>query len=155
MALIMAALQFQNEVSHRRDKTGSKIASALAGAQRLLKKRSLVVVISDFFSVNWEHEMTELCRKHDVIVFRITDTPELPYPGLITLEDPETGIRIDAPGGLNSFKEAWKTWLNERSIQWEAQCKRCGVSFMELSTAEDAPSVLFKFFGSRNQNKYR
>jgi uncharacterized protein (DUF58 family) len=155
MALIMAALQFQNEFSHRRDKTGSNLASALAGAQRLLKKRSLVVVISDFFSVNWEQEMTDLCRKHDVIVFRVTDPPELPYPGLITLEDPETGVRIEAPAGLNSFKETWETWLNERSIQWESQCKRCGASFMELSTAEDAPSFLLKFFGSRNQNKYR
>jgi uncharacterized protein (DUF58 family) len=155
MALIMAALQYQNEVSRRRDNTGSNIASALAGAQRLLKKHSLVVIVSDFYSVNWEHEMTDLCRKHDVILIKITDPPELPYPGLITLEDPETGVRMDAPAGLNSFREAWKTWRKERSIQWESQCRRCGASFIELSTAEDAPSFLLKFFGSRTQNKYR
>ena len=155
MAMIMAALQFQNEVIHRREKTGSNIVSALAGAQRLLKKRSLVVVISDFFCANWEHEMTNLCRKHDVIAFRVFDPPELPYPGLITLEDPETGVRIEAPAGLDSFKESWETWQNERSAQWESQCRRSGVSFLELSTAADAPSLLIKFFGSRNTNRYR
>ena len=153
MALIMAALQFQNNVVSRKEKTGSNIEAALCGAQRLLKKRSLVVIVSDFYSTAWEHEMTNLCRKHDVIAIRISDPPEIPYPGLITLEDPETGVRIEAPAGLESFKESWEAWQNERSVQWESQCRRSGASFLELSTASDAPSLLIKFFGSRSQGR--
>lgn len=155
MAFVMAALQYQNKVAHRKDKNGSNLASALTGALRLLKRRSLVVVLSDFFSVNWEHEMTNLCRKHDVFAFRICDPSHLPYPGLITLEDPETGVRIEAPAGLDSFKDIWTDWQKESSLQWEAQCKRSGAAFLELSTVTDAPSSLVKFFGSRSQQKYR
>jgi len=151
MALVMAALQYQNKVSHRRDNYGSNIKAALKGAQRFLKKRSLVVVISDFYSINWEHELTNLCRKHDCIALRICDPPDLPYPGLISLEDPETGVRIEAPAGLESFMENWTQWQNERSASWEAQCRRSGAAFMELSTAADAPSALIKFFGSRSR----
>jgi len=151
MAIVMAALQHQNKVSRRRDNYGSDISSALKGAQRFLKKRSLVVLISDFYSVNWEHELTNLCRKHDCIALRICDPPDLPYPGLISLEDPETGVKIEAPAGLESFVENWTQWQNERSVSWEAQCWRSGAAFMELSTAADAPSALIKFFGSRSR----
>jgi uncharacterized protein (DUF58 family) len=155
MALIMAALAYQNKTVSRKDKNGSNIASALAGAQQLLKRRSLVVLISDFFSVNWDNELTSLSRKHDCIALRVCDPPDLPYPGLITLEDPETGVKIDAPAGLESFKEAWAEWNSERSLHWASQCRRSGTSFLELSTDADAPACLLNFFGSRGHNQYR
>jgi uncharacterized protein (DUF58 family) len=163
MAFIMAAIQHQNNVSPRKDRYGSNIASALQTAQRLLKRRSLVVLISDFFSINWEKDIENLCRKHDVITLRICDPPGLPYPGLITMEDPETGVRIEAPAGMPSFREAWTQWHSERSALWENQCRRSGAAFLELTTEEDAPSSLLKFFGrysanithGQSQNKYR
>jgi uncharacterized protein (DUF58 family) len=149
MSMIMAALRYQKQIKPRRDKHGSNLADALAGAQRLLKRRSLIIVISDFFSVNWEHEMASLGRKHDVIALRVIDPPDLPWKGLITLEDPETGAHLEAPAGMDSFKESWLQWHKERSGLWENLCKRSGASFLELTTEEDAPSSLLKFFGSR------
>ncbi|MDR0443799.1 MAG: DUF58 domain-containing protein [Treponema sp.] len=156
MALIMAALQYQQERT-RGDKRGSNIASALLGAQKYLKKHSLVVLISDFYSAGWEQEMGSICRKHDVIALRINDPPDLPYPGLITLEDPETGIRIEAPAKQYSFQESWLQWHRERTIHWENQCRMNGASFLDLSTTADAAASLIKFFGSRNsaQHGYR
>jgi len=154
MALVMAALQYQNSVHPRRAQQGSDITAALAGAQRLLKKRALIIIISDFYSVNWQAEMGTLCRKHDCIALRISDPRDLPFPGLVTLEDPETGVRIEAPAGLETFKESWAHWHSERSTLWESQCKKCGAAHLELSTEADAPAVLIKFFGSR-QHKLR
>jgi len=155
MSIVMAALQYQNNIMPRRSQYGSDIASALTGAQRLLKKRSLVVLISDFFSINWEREMGSLCRKHDVIAIKISDPEELPFHGLITLEDPETGVRIEAPTGLDSFKGSWTNWLEEKSAHWESECKKSGAAFLKLSTEADAPSALIKFFGSRTMSRYR
>jgi len=155
MSLIMAALHYQNNENQGavKSKFGSNITSALKGAQQLLKKRSLVVVISDFFSINWEHEMGNLCRKHDCLAIRIYGSQNVPYPGLITIEDPETGIRIEAPAGLDSFKESWEAWHNERTAFLESQCKKSGASFLDISVQADAPSALMKFFGSRNAVK--
>jgi len=158
LSLIMAALQYQNSVLPRRNpQYGSDIKAALTGAQRILKKRSLVVVISDFYSINWEQELGYLCKKHDCLALRITSPQELPYPGLITLEDPETGIRIEAPAGINSFKEGWTQWHEERSTHWEAMCKKSGAAYLELSSEADAPAALIKFFGSKGlgQNRQR
>jgi uncharacterized protein (DUF58 family) len=161
MALIMAALQYQSEVSSNKDKSNknvrsSNIAEALMGAQRMLKRRSLVVIISDFYSINWEHEMAALGRKHDIIAIRVCDPADISWPGLITLEDPETGVKIEAPAGMESFQEAWSLWHNERSTHWASLCRRSGASFLELETTADAPSALLKFFGRHgNHNKYR
>ncbi|MCL2442242.1 MAG: DUF58 domain-containing protein [Treponema sp.] len=155
MTIVMSALQYQDNQKPRKEKRGSDIKSALTAARRYLKKRSLVVLISDFYSLNWEDEMSSLCRNHDCIAIRICSPQELLFPGLITLEDPETGIRIEAPAGINSFKESWAAWHNERATHWESQCRKCGSSFLELSTEADAPSSLLKFFGSRNLGLYR
>ena len=155
MSLVMTALQYQNNCETRRTHKGSDIASALSGAQRLLKKRSLVIILSDFYSNNWEQEMAYLCRKHDCLAVRLSGSTKLPYSGLITLEDPETGVRIDAPAGLNSFKEGWTLWHEERTSRWEAMCKKSGAAFLDLSTEADAPSTLIKFFGSRSIGQYK
>ena len=157
MALVMAALQYQKTGTTRSDKRGSNITSALTCAQRLLKRRSLVVLISDFYSIGWEQELTNLCRKHDCFAIRICDPPDLPYPGLITLEDPETGVKIEAPAGLASFQESWLQWHNERSTWWASLCRRSGAAFLELPTTADAPTSLLKFFGgyNRSQHKHR
>jgi len=155
MSLIMAALQYQKNIVSRRANTGSNITSALSGAQRLLKKRSFVVVISDFYSINWEKEMASLCRKHDCLAIRINSSQNTPFPGLITLEDPETGIRIEAPAGLESFKESWENWHNERTILWESQCRKSGAAFLDITTGTDVPTALKKFFGSRTISQYK
>jgi len=158
MSIIREAVQYQNkDIAHNKSNQSSNISAALAGAQRLLKRRSLVVIISDFYSINWEHEMGNLCRKHDVIALRVCDPPDLPYPGLITMKDAETGIKIEAPAGLESFRESWSQWHRERSAWWVSQCRRSGAAFLELSTTADAHSALLHFFGShaRSQSKYR
>ena len=142
MAVISAALE------GRPFEKGSGLGKALIGAGRLLKRRSLVIIISDYLCVNWEQEMGDLCRRHDVISLRITGPldREMPRGGLLTLEDPETGLKLRAPTFFPSFRSAWASWHEERGRLWEAICRRSGAAWLELSTADDAPAVLVRFF---------
>jgi len=142
MAVISAALE------NRPLEKGSGLGKALIGAGRLLKRRSLVIIISDFLCVNWEQEIGDLSRRHDVISIRISGPldKEMFQAGLLTLEDPETGLMMRAPVSFSSFRDAWATWHEERRQLWEAICRRQGAAHMELSTADDAPAVLLRFF---------
>jgi uncharacterized protein (DUF58 family) len=130
---------------------GSNLGLALEGTGRLLKRRSLVVILSDFLCVNWEQELGYLCAKHDVIAIGITDPldREIPNLGLLTMGDPETGVALHAPTGFSSFRAAWADWHSDRTKLWKALCRRCGAAYLELSTAEDAPMALTRFFGGR------
>lgn len=134
---------------------GSNLGAALAAQGRLLKRRSLVVAISDFISVNWEQELGDLCRKHDVILIRISDPLDtgMVDGGLIALEDPETGLTYHAPTGFASFRSAWAEWHEDRLHAWQRICRRSGASFLDISTADDVPAALIHFF--RGRGKYK
>jgi len=142
MAVISAALEAQPF------EKGSGLGKALVGASRLLKRRSLVIIISDFLCVKWEQEMGDLCRRHDVISIKISGPldRDLPRRGLLALQDPETGLKLMAPVSFPSFRNAWVSWHEERRRLWEAICRRQGSSYMELSTADDAAAALKRFF---------
>ena len=142
MAVISAALEA------RPLEKGSGLGKALTGASRLLKRRSLVIVISDFLCIDWEQEISDLSRRHDVISIKISGPldNEMPRSGLLTLEDPETGRKLRASASFSSFRTAWASWHEERTKLWEAICRRGGAAYLELSTADDAPAVLKRFF---------
>jgi uncharacterized protein (DUF58 family) len=145
MSIIGALLSIENGGQ------GSDLGSALEGTGRLLKRRSLVVILSDFLSINWEQELGHLCSRHDVIAIGITDPldRDMPNLGLIAMGDSETGAALHAPTGFPSFRSAWADWHNDRARLWKALCRRCGAACLELSTAEDAPAALTRFFGGR------
>ncbi|MDR2900032.1 MAG: DUF58 domain-containing protein [Treponema sp.] len=130
---------------------GSNLGDALSRAVRFLKRRSLVIVISDFICINWEQELKDLSNRHDLITLRISDPLDkhMMNAGLLRLEDPETGIRLHAPTGFASFRSAWEDWQDERSELWSAICKRAGAAALELSTIDDALLVLSHFFRGR------
>ena len=127
---------------------GSGLGKAIIGASRLLKRRSLIIIISDFLCINWEQEMLELSRKHDVIALRISGPldSEIPDGALLILEDPETAVRYTVSSAFPSFKNSWASWHGERTKLWEAICRRSGAAFLDLSTKDDAINSLMQFF---------
>jgi uncharacterized protein (DUF58 family) len=151
MAFISGALCFQERrPAGGGSAGGSRLGAALTGAGRLLKRRSLVVVISDFLCLNWERELEDLARRHDVIALRIQDPldREIPALGLVPVEDPETGIRFHAPTTFAPFRSAWTRWHEDRAEVWENICRRAGAAHLTLSTADDVSQVLFRFFSA-------
>jgi uncharacterized protein (DUF58 family) len=145
MAVISTAIEA------RPGEKGSGLGKALIGAGRLLKRRSLVIIISDFLCINWEQEIGDMSRRHDVIAIRVSGPldREMPRSGLLTLEDPETGLKLRVSSSFSSFRSAWAVWHEDRARLWEAICRRSGTAYLELSTADDAPAVLTRFFRGR------
>jgi uncharacterized protein (DUF58 family) len=150
MAIISGALGFLERPAGGNGAGGSRLGTALSGAGRLLKRRGLVAVISDFLCLNWERELEDLARRHDVIALRIRDPldGEMPNLGLVPVEDPETGIRFHAPTAFPSFHSAWARWHEDRAEVWENICRRAGAAHLALSTADDASQALIRFFSA-------
>jgi uncharacterized protein (DUF58 family) len=142
--------QIQGNTSNLRTLT-SNLRLAIASAQRMLKRRSMVVLLSDFINTGWEKELRDLSRRHDVIAVKVSDPEleDLQNLGLITMEDPETGLQMSVPTSSVSFRAAWQGWHRDRADLWQNQCARTGVSHLELPVNTDAVSVLRRFFGVR------
>jgi uncharacterized protein (DUF58 family) len=147
MAFTSAALQA------RPSERGTNLATALAGAGRLLKRRSIFVIVSDFSSVGWEGELGHLSEKHDCIACRVSDPLDSDFPnvGLVSIEDPETGKTISAGALYASFRASWAEHNAERAALWSSICRRTQTAQIELSTAQDAVSVIKSFFRARKR----
>lgn len=130
---------------------GSALGNALSGAARVLRSRSLVVVVSDFRSAGYEKSLGILSRRHDVLAIRISSPVDaaLPSAGFIPFYDPETGIHASLPTGSPSFRDYWKKENAESVTRWEHICLRRGVSPLIISTEDDAVRKLSMFFSGR------
>jgi uncharacterized protein (DUF58 family) len=130
---------------------GSALSLAIRGAGSLLKRRSLIVLISDFSCHGWDAELTSLAGKHDFIAVKISDPFDYEFPklGLLTVEDPETGKAIQISSAFQSLRRSWQEWNEGHSAAWASACRRLGLSRLELSTSDDAASSLKAFFQGR------
>jgi uncharacterized protein (DUF58 family) len=130
---------------------GSVLGSALAGAGKLLKKRSLVFVLSDFRSTSWVNPLASLAQKHDVVAVRITDKVdnELPEMGTVPFVDSESKMRLVLPTSLPSFRNAWRADNRQQFMRWQENCKKHGALPLDIGTDDDPVGVLSEFFARR------
>lgn len=72
------------------------VGGALAYSARLLRHRSVVVVISDFRAADWEQPLRRLSRRHEVVAVTVDDPRELEFPdaGWLELQDAESGATM-------------------------------------------------------------
>jgi uncharacterized protein (DUF58 family) len=131
---------------------GTDLAGALRFAHRVLRRRSIVAVISDFQAVEYELPLGVLRRRHDVIAFQLWDPceREVPDAGLVALVDPETGRRMV----VDTAHAAVRRSLEATSIESAAGIfKRTRVDALTLSTAEPYEWPLSRFFKARERRR--
>lgn len=127
---------------------GTALGSALAGAERLLKTRSLVFVFSDFRSANWEKPLISLAHKNNVVAFRMEDKTdrELPKIGTVVFQDVESGIKMNLPSSSVKFQKEWQKYNEENIASWSDFCKKHGVLPVVFDTKSEPLNVLNSIF---------
>jgi uncharacterized protein (DUF58 family) len=135
------------------DRSGSDLAEALRTTALVLKRRSLVLALSDFRSTRWERPLGELARKHDLVAVRITDSSdtELPRRGSFPAADPETGQSAWLPLGSGSFRRLWKERGEESRRECLEACSASRVPVLEIDSADDPARRLLEFFERRRK----
>lgn len=138
-----SALQILREILyHEPQGQRTNLREAFAYTARILKKRSVVFVLSDFMDDGWEAPLSILRKKHDVIAIQIVDDAELTLPdaGLLHLRDPETGremvINSSSPRLRSRYAKvtaALQAGLKEtlRHLQVELIVIRSGDSYID------------------------
>ena len=127
---------------------GSVLGNALTGTGKLLRKRSLVFVISDFRSGDYEKPLISLAQKNDVVAIRLEDNFDfaLPAVGTIPFIDSESGIKMRLPTNSEKFKRAWKDFYSQNESHWQNLCLKHGILGIPMKTAESPLSVLTSIF---------
>lgn len=134
----------------------TSIASACETATRVLKRRSILFLLSDFLDAGYETALSLAARRHEVVPLVLLDPAEreLPPVGLVELTDLETGARrlVDTsdPGVRRSFAERVLAFA-ERELP--ARFRRAGVEPIYLPLDGDLVEPLHRYFRQRARRR--
>jgi uncharacterized protein (DUF58 family) len=130
----------------------TNLAGALVRTGQLLRRPSLVIVISDFLvAPGWERAMKALSLRHEVVAARISDPREadLPAIGVVHFEDPETGMQLEVDTTNAKLRERYRLAAAEQRRQLLASLGRAGAATLEISTGEPVLTQLVAFLRRR------
>ena len=130
---------------------GTDIAGALEYLARVVRRRAVVFVVSDFFATGYQKALAVAGRRHDTIVIRMGDPRERELPGIgyIELEDAETGEQLTVNLSDPAFREAFRRDVSETRTVLEREFRKTGVDVIEISTDRPYADRLMRFFRQR------
>ncbi|MCH8310085.1 MAG: DUF58 domain-containing protein [Chloroflexi bacterium] len=138
---------------------GTSIETALDTINRIVKRRSIIFLISDFLAdpEDLRKSLAATNRRHDVIALDLDDPMEhqIPDVGLMALEDAETG-ELE---WIDTSSKAWRDAFEARILDLEQQKRRMltslAVDHIRISTDRDYVVELNEFFARRSRRLAR
>ncbi len=134
--------------------SGTALDELLHAAAGTIRRRSLVLVVSDFISrPGWEQALARLALKHEVVAVRLYDPLEMALPelGLVTVEDAETGEQLFVDTADPAFRTRYAAEAQAREAALRAALVRAGVDTLELATDDELLESMLRFAAMRRQ----
>ena len=130
------------------------IAQALSFLLRVLKRRAIVFVISDFLSPDFSKPMAMAARKFDLVALKVSDPRErmLAGRGLVRVWDQENQVErvVDLSGDAG---ERFARHASERDHALDQLLRRHGVDRVDVETGTDYILPLTRFFKARARRR--
>jgi uncharacterized protein (DUF58 family) len=117
-------------------------------AARIVPRRSLIFVVSDFISApGWDAALARLALRHEVVAVRLSDPleHELPDIGMLLLQDAESGEQLFVDTHDRSFRKRFAELATQREETLRDSLAAAGVDALELSTDSDLLDALLRF----------
>jgi uncharacterized protein (DUF58 family) len=138
----------------RTESAATDIRVLLRTAFALVKRRSLVFVVSDFVTrTGWEEALAHLAQRHEVIAVRLYDPLEMELPdlGLVTIQDAETGEQVLVDTHDRRFRRRFAFIAEQREKALRAAFRQAGVDALELSTDDELIDAVLRFADLRKR----
>jgi uncharacterized protein (DUF58 family) len=132
----------------------TSLTKAISFALNTIKRRSVVILISDFIDEGYFLNMKSLAKRHDLVVIHISDKREtrLPKLGIIPIEDKETKRTLWVNTSFGDFRQKIVTRYQGRKLELEKFSRKHQINFISLDTDEDYVPKLLKLFKVRNKS---
>jgi uncharacterized protein (DUF58 family) len=129
----------------------TNLAASLTYTGRLLRHRSIIVILSDFLADDWERPLRRLAARHEVVAITVDDRREqaMPDAGLIELADAETGRRVLVDTGNRRVRERVERLALRRRDERARALATAGTDHLELITGVDYKLPLRRHFAVR------
>ncbi len=132
---------------------GTDLKGALQHVLRILRRRSILVVVSDFFDTGYASMLRAASQRHDTVGVELQDPreEELPPMGLVDLTDAETGETVTMDARNPAARQAFEAAARARRERTEELFRQAGVGHVTVRTDADPMEPLISFFRRRNR----
>jgi len=139
-------------VYHEPDGRGTRIGPALEHLNRVLNRRAIVFLVSDFQDDGFEKALRVTARRHDLVAVWTADRREreIPRRGLFRVEDPETGEETWIAASARRA-EAYRALAERRREELARTFRANGVDLVPVSTESSYTEPLVAFFKKRER----
>jgi uncharacterized protein (DUF58 family) len=137
-----------------RSNAPTDLGQLLAAGAHMIQRRSLVFVVSDFFSLpGWEQKLGQLAQRHEVVAVRLHDPLEasLPDLGMLVVQDAETGEQLFVDTHDKAFRKRFTAAAERREATLRAAFRDAGIDALELSTDDDLIDAIRRFADMRKR----
>jgi uncharacterized protein (DUF58 family) len=135
----------------------TNLAASLSYASRLLRHRSIVVILSDFIASGWDRPLRRLAARHEVVAITVDDPREhhLPESGWIEMLDAESGRRVLVDTGSRDVRERVRALAERRREERGRILSASGADLVALETGTDYALPLRRAFARRARRIHR
>jgi uncharacterized protein (DUF58 family) len=133
----------------------TNLNKAMAFVLNAIKRRSVVILISDFIDdEEYFDNLKALARRHDLVVIHLSDKREskLPKLGIIPVVDKETKTTLWVNTSFSDFRQKISARLSDRKTSLEKFSRKHQINFLSLDTDEDYVPKLLRLFKVRNKS---
>jgi uncharacterized protein (DUF58 family) len=134
---------------------GTDVGAALEYLSRVVRRKAVVFLLSDFVSADYTRPLRVANRRHDLVAIPITDPAEddLPAVGLLHLTDAETGQSMLVDSSDRAVRETFAQERRGFRESRERVFRRYRVDTIDVRTDRPYADALVKFFRRREREK--
>jgi len=132
----------------------TNLAKAISFALNSIRRKSVIVMISDFIDDDYYHNLQSLARKHDLVIIQIADKREtnLPKLGIIPVLDKESKKTLWINTSFGDFRNRLTKTHAERRSALEKFSRKHQINYLNVTTDEDFVPKLLRLFKVRNKS---
>jgi uncharacterized protein (DUF58 family) len=132
---------------------GTSIDNGLVYLNKVIKKKAILFLLSDFIDRDFQRSLKIASQKHDLIAIRISDRREitLPRAGIFILKDQETGEEFFVDFASKETRTSFIKDHQENENQLLETFKKYGVDSIAIDSEKDYEKPLFDFFMERRR----
>ena len=129
----------------------TSISSMIKFFMKSIRKKCLVIIISDFIDENYQKSLKSLSNSHDVICLHIYDDYETKIPalGIIEVEEKENNYKKWVNTSSKTFKEKTRDLFINSSIEMKKNMNSLGINYLRINSRENYIKNLIKLFKYR------
>ncbi|MEL6251047.1 MAG: DUF58 domain-containing protein [Bacteroidota bacterium] len=144
-------------IDTRPEGKGTDLAEVLRYLTNMLKKRSIVFVLSDYMNQgpDYKDALSIARRRHDVVGLHIYDDHEveLPNMGLVRVQDAESGKHAWIDTAQESTRKSYADWYQNNLERTKNIFLRSGADFSSINTRESYIQALMTLFSKREKRR--